>query len=319
MHTSNFARFFFRLYWCMNSCISFRNLKLFQDQYQAALKDLPATRQAGFTLGVQALLYNTNFMVSNSFAQDLMNTLVPENIAYSNLTVYEKTGSLLTSIVSTSNIYIRNEQKSSTSLFPSITAKVIHFLDHVKSQTKVTQLSSIKSMFIPLMSQNLVIHEDTLPILDHIVDTMINIGEGEIEGIDDMINGMVSLISKITSRFHGKKEYLLNKLIETFTATGQMEEENAGEHAKFAKLKGTKSKIIMNWIATIVDSQLRHFVEDKKIPILSIFGFLAATVTSKDEKTSGNMIEYVVSRCSNSDLDWIYNELKERLSKLDKS
>ena len=174
-------------------------------------------------------------------------------------------------------------------------------------------------MFVPLMNQNLVIREDILPILDELVETLVNIGDGETEGIDDMITTLIGLISRITSRFYGKREYLLNKLISTFTNTSQMEEEGANEHSQFDKLKGTKGKIIMSWIATSVESQLRHFEQNLKIPILRIFGFIAGTVTSKDEKSSGNMLEYVISRCSNSDLDWLVGELKERLSKYDKS
>ena len=174
-------------------------------------------------------------------------------------------------------------------------------------------------MMIPLMSQNLVIQDNIIPVIDKIVDTIINIGEGDIEGIDDMINGMVSLISRIVSRFHGEKEIILSKLIESFTASGQMEEEGVSDHAKFTKVKGTKGKIIMSWICQIIGSDLKRLEVEKKIPILQIFGFIAGNVTSKDEKHSGNMIEFVVSRCSNSDLDWIVGELKERLSKLDKS
>jgi hypothetical protein len=138
MNTSNFMRFFFRLYWAQNSCVSFRNFKNLQDHYQAALTNLPATRVAGYTLGLQALIYNTNFLVSNSFAAQIMDTLIPENIEYSNLTVYEKVGSFLTSVIATGNFYVPNAKREPISLFPSITDKVIHFMNHLKTQNKVT-------------------------------------------------------------------------------------------------------------------------------------------------------------------------------------
>lgn len=180
--------------------------------------------------------------------------MVPEKIDYTNLGVYEQIGSLLTSIVATANVYIPNVKKEPVSLFGNISNKVLHFISHVKTQTKVTQLSSLKSMFIPLMHHNLILREDVFPIMDNMVDLLVNIGEGETEGIMDLIKGLIGLISKISTRFHGKKEYLLGKLIEAFTAAGKMEEEGANEHSQFEKVKGTKGKIIMNWIASTVES-----------------------------------------------------------------
>lgn len=52
LHTSGFMRFFFRLYWAMNNCVSLRSLKLLQDQFQKSLSTLPPTKQAGFIFAV---------------------------------------------------------------------------------------------------------------------------------------------------------------------------------------------------------------------------------------------------------------------------
>lgn len=44
MNTSNFMKFFFRLYWSMHQSVSFKNLKKYQDQFHMALKDLHGTQ-----------------------------------------------------------------------------------------------------------------------------------------------------------------------------------------------------------------------------------------------------------------------------------
>jgi hypothetical protein len=86
--------------------VSYRNLTAFLGQFQGALKNLPATRQAGFTVAVQALLYNMSFVIPTAVAGDLLDTLIPKEIKYSNLTVYEKTASMLTSIITFSSFYV---------------------------------------------------------------------------------------------------------------------------------------------------------------------------------------------------------------------
>ena len=49
-------------------------------------------------------------------------------------------------------------------------------------------------MFIPLMSQNLVIDEELYDVVEELLDSVINIGEGDAEGIEDMISGLVGII-----------------------------------------------------------------------------------------------------------------------------
>ena len=318
MYTSGFSSLFYRLYWSMNSCVSFKNLKKVQNEFQAALKDLSQTKKAGYIISLQALVFNSNFMISNSFGKELMDSLVPENIVYSNLTVYENMAYFLSSVVVYSGIYIKNDKNARSSLFPDISKRVVHFLKHVKTQNKVTQISSLRSMFIPLMSQNLVIDEELYDVVEELLDSVINIGEGDAEGIEDMISGLVGIIQRFSSKFYGKKEYLISRLINAFTVTGQMEEENSGEHANYKKVKGNRGKIIMQWLAATIGSDLKNLEINHKIPILSIFSFLASTVTSKDESASGNMIEYVISRCSNNDLEWVVSEIKTRLEKIKK-
>ncbi len=89
-----------------------------------------------------------------------------------------------------------------------------------------------------------------------------------------------------------------------------MEEEGVNnEHRRFEKLKGNKGKIIMRWMAYFTGSQLRNLETEARLPLLSVFAFLAANVSSKDEILLGSVIEYVVSRCGNTDLNWIVGEL----------
>lgn len=77
-------------------------------------------------------------MISEKFGQQLLDFLVPEKIDYSNLTVYENTAGLLTSLLTSSGIYIKNTSGSSVSLIEGVPQKAAKFLEHLQTQNKVT-------------------------------------------------------------------------------------------------------------------------------------------------------------------------------------
>ena len=174
-------------------------------------------------------------------------------------------------------------------------------------------------MFIPLMGQNLVINQDNSQILDTLVKTIVNIGEGENEGMEEMIQGITSAFARIIPSIFCDYSFLLSKLISQFTVEGAIQDETIGcdEHAIYEPLKGTRASLIMTWIATTIQSQLRSLEETNKVPLLKVLSFFAATVASKDETILGGMLAFVISRCSDTDLDWLVSTISEKLSKFE--
>lgn len=139
-------------------------------------------------------------------------------------------------------------------MIDGVPEKVVRFLEHLQKQNKVTQLSSLKSMFIPLMGQNLVINEDNSQIVNTLVKTVVNIGEGENEGMEEMIQGITSAFARIIPSIFCDYSFLLSKLISQFTVEGAIQDETIGcdEHAIYEPLKGTRASLIMTWIATAI-------------------------------------------------------------------
>ena len=104
------------------------------------------------------------------------------------------------------------------------------------------------------MGQNLIISDSNELILDALVKAVVNIGEGENEGMEEMIQSLTSTFSRIIPSIVCNKSHLLCKLIKQFTMESSIEDESEAcdEHAIYEPLKGTRASLIMIWIATSV-------------------------------------------------------------------
>lgn len=171
-----------------------------------------------------------------------MNSIVPEKIEYSNLTVYENVAGLLTALLASSNVYVNSEAKSAISLVDGITQKTVKFLEHIQTQSKVTQLSALKSIFMPLMGQSLVITEEKAPVIDSLLKTLLNISDGQNEGMEEMVQGITGLFARIIPSIVANKSYLISKFESQFTSSTAIENEASAseEHSAYEPVKGTK-------------------------------------------------------------------------------
>jgi hypothetical protein len=109
---------------------------------------------------------------------------------------------------------------------------------------------------MPLMGQSLVITEENAPVVDSLIKTLLNISEGQNEGMEEMIQGIAGLFARIIPSIVAEKSYLISKLESQFTSRTAIQNESplSEEHSAYEPVKGTKFVLILNWIAMTIQS-----------------------------------------------------------------